>query len=146
MGFLDKIKNLFSEQEFPVKSVRKAPEESKEEIKTEEVAEEHTQEKNVAEQDKPIVEFNPQEKQELLDILDSAKVDINNLALDKIQSESETISNYVKVLIKDLGLHQDFKNEKEKQEDVIKAIGSKVRLINNHGLELKNLLAKKIKM
>ncbi len=81
------------------------------------------------------------ETSELLDILNIASVDKASLGLDKISSEAETISNYCKGLIKDLGNYQDLKDEKDKIEPVIKAIGGKIKVINNHSLELKNLLA-----
>ena len=117
MSFLNKIKSWFVKEE-PTEEEKKNLEENQEEFSATKL-----------------------ENQELLQILDSAKIDINDLALDKIESEAETISSYCKGLIKDLSLHQDYKNEKEKLENVIKAIGGKIKVINNHGLELKNLLA-----
>ena len=133
MGLLNKLKNLFKKKEFPVKSVSEVPTEEVSETREESVQEaEVKEEKSILTQE---------ERNEIFEILNSVNINIENLALDKIQSESEAISSYVKGLIKDLSTHQDFKDEKEKREQAINSIGKKIKLINQHGLELKNLLA-----
>ena len=147
MTFLDKIKKLFQRKEFPVKNVNVAPSE----YKVDEKKPEKTLKKSAGRKNKLIKEHTadelkkpeskPYKADTLLEILDSVKINNNDFALEKIQGEAETISSYVKGLIKDLVLHQDFKNEKDKQEQIINSIGKKIKLINNHGMELKNLLA-----
>ncbi|MBI2148445.1 hypothetical protein HYU23_02100 [Candidatus Woesearchaeota archaeon] len=135
MAFLDTIKNWFKKKNNSfVKTVNIPP---SEENKTETV-EASEQKEHVQEEKIEVPSYN---KEELIGILDSYKIDNKDFALEKIQSEAETIHTYVKGLVKDLNSYQDFKNEKEKIEHVIKSIGSKIKLITNHGLELKNLIA-----
>lgn len=133
MNFLEKLKGIFKKGEFPVKTVSIAPVE-----KTDEDNLKVNQQEDAEEQHKEELQDN---KDELLEILNEININKEELALDKIQGEAETINTYVKGLIKDLTVHQDFKHDKEKTEQVIKSIGSKIKLITNHGLELKNLLA-----
>ena len=157
MSILDKIKSLFTKKDFLVKNVSKPPseeaeeennvkednqkeieiqEEINEEEESEELENEEESKTKVEEQEKLTV-YN---KEEVLEILDSIDLDKEKLALDKIQSEAETINSYTKLLIKDLSLHQDYFNEKDKLDQVIKGISGKIKVITNHGLELKNLL------
>lgn len=137
MGLLDKLKNLFKKKENTlVKTVSVPP--------TEQVSETPEQEIKPAEEIKAPIEetqLTLEEKQEFLELLNSVNINLEDLALDKMQSESEAINSYVKGLLKDLSNHQDFKKEKEKQEQAINSIGKKIKMINQHGLELKNLLA-----
>ena len=141
MGFLDKIKILFKKEKFLVKSVSVAPsEETKEEIQLEKT-EDPIQEQNQSEEIQKLETEITTNKEKLLEILNAIKINMDDLALDKMQGEAETISSYVKGLIKDLSSHQDFLNEKDRLEQIIKSIGGKIKVITNHSLELKNLLA-----
>ncbi len=101
-------------------------------------------ENNEEAKDKPSPEIEIKENKldnaEILQILDSVKIDKNELALDRIESEAETISSYTKTLIKDLGTYQDFKEEKDKVEAAIRGISGKIKVVAIHCLELKNLL------
>lgn len=134
MDIFDKIKGFFKKRDVPVEKVNELigkPTEVFE--KKQDVSEEFGEKEDLAE-----IKL---DRAELLQLLDSIKIDVRDLALDRIESEAETISSYAKGLIKDLVIYQDFKNEKERLENTIKAIGGKIRVIKNHGLELKNLLA-----
>lgn len=130
MGFLDKIKNLFRKNEnVSVDDVKKV---------TGEVTGE--KEETLIEEKKS--EFDQSvEKSELFDVLNSVNIDITYLALDRIENEADTVANYVKGLIKDLGTYNDFKDDKQKMEVAVRGIGGKIKQIAIHGLELKNLLA-----
>lgn len=132
MGLFNKIKSLFEEKKVSVDQVNQV-------LGVETPIQEEKPE--VSEEQKEEFEEIKLEKQELFQLLDSVKINPDSLALDRIESESETLSSYCKGLIKDLGNYHDFKNEKEKQELAIKSISGKIKVINNHGLELKNLLA-----
>ncbi len=145
MSFFDKIKNLFKNKDFPVKSVTTAPQEKQEDSENEQIKEDsNNNETNLEETHEEVQEvekYKEYNKEEALEILDSIKIDIDSLALEKIQSEAETLNSYAKMLIKDISNYQDFKDEKDKVEAAIKGIAGKIKVINNHGLELKNLLA-----
>ena len=153
MGLLDWFRGLFKDKEITLDEVKQAIEtnpvkevEAKvsEEI---EIEEEEPRGDNEEVETPEILSIEDQdldttlERSESLTTLNAAVVDKKDLGLDKIFSEAETISSYCKALIKDLGNYQDLKNDKDKIESVIKAIGGKIKVINNHGLELKNLLA-----
>ena len=81
------------------------------------------------------------DRDELLGILNSVDIDMNKLALDRIESEADTIASYVKSMTKNIGTYQDFKDDKDKIEEAIKGIGGKIKVITTHSMELKNLLA-----
>lgn len=122
MVFWDKVKKLFRREQVSVEDIKKLTGEASEE-KEETSVVEHTTNNT-----------------ELSELLNSISINLEYLALDRLQSESETISSYVKALLKDLSAYQDFKNEKNKVEDAIRGIGGKIRVIAVHCLELKNLL------
>ncbi len=81
------------------------------------------------------------EKSELLDILDSVKINYEYLGFEKMQGEAEAIANYVRSLLQDLDKFQPHIKDKKQIENIIEAIGRKIKLIAMHGLALKNLLA-----
>lgn len=72
--------------------------------------------------------------------LSQVDVDYSALALGRLESEAETISNYVKALIKDLHKYEELNDKKDKISLVISSISGKIKVINSHSLELKNLL------
>ena len=78
---------------------------------------------------------------EIKEKLDSIDLDINGLALDKIRSESETINSYLKGLMQDINRYSNLMEKKEMQKMLIKSITGKIKVITQHSLELKNLLA-----
>ena len=78
---------------------------------------------------------------EVLDKIKLLNVDFKDLALSRIESESETINSYLKELIKDIMRYSDLMDNKERQRLTVKAISGKIRVITQHSLELKNLLA-----
>lgn len=124
MKILDKITKLFRKEKVSVEDVKKVTGETSEEKKEE------------------ITAFNNAvDRSELLDVLNSVSVDLDYLAIDRIQSESETIGSYVKALIKDMAAYQDLKEDNNKIEEAVRGIGGKIRVIAVHSLELKNLLA-----
>lgn len=121
MGFLDKLKDLLKKKE-------DAGEE-----KVNEVLEESD---GSAKEEKQSEFDNAVDKSRLFEILNSANVNFNELALDKIQGEADTIASYVRSLLKDLDVYSD-----KNRDMAIKAIGGKIKHITIHSLELKNLLA-----
>ncbi len=125
MGFLDKIKRLFTEEQIPLEKV------------SEVVGEKIVDSDNIQFSNASLISSN----NEMLEMLNSFKIDFSSLALDRIESEAETLNNYIKGLIKDLSSYEDFKHEKDRIKTIISAIGGKIKAISNHGLELKNLLA-----
>ncbi len=119
MKFLDKVKSLFKKKKHHKKH---------EEEKTEEPKKEDEFQQAI-------------ERSELYDILNSVKINNEDLALDRIESEADTITNYVKGLIKNLSNYNDFKNDKDRIEESVRGIAGKIKQVAIHGLELKNLLA-----
>src|SRR3989344_3212478 len=77
---------------------------------------------------------------EALELLNSFSINIDNLALGRIQTESEAMNHYVRGIIKDLHMYANTKDQKEKLEHTMKAISSKIKFVSIHGLELKNML------
>ncbi len=74
-------------------------------------------------------------------LLGNIKIDLEDLALKKLESESETVNTYLKMLMKDISAYQNNKNDKIKQDLNGKSISTKVKKITMHSLEIKNLLS-----
>lgn len=87
------------------------------------------------------VEQSPKYNQDILDKIDTLNIDRTDLALDKIEGEAETINSYLKGLIKDITRYADLMDSKEKQILIVNAISGKIKVITQHSLELKNLIA-----
>ncbi|HLC85672.1 MAG TPA: hypothetical protein VJG30_00075 [Candidatus Nanoarchaeia archaeon] len=87
------------------------------------------------------VEQAPRYNQEILDKINALNIDHKDLALDKIEGEAETINSYLKGLIKDITRYADLMDNKEKQVLIVNAISGKIKVITQHSLELKNLIA-----
>jgi len=79
--------------------------------------------------------------QEILDKVNSLSIDLEGLSLEKIESESETINSYLKALMRDIIKYSDLMDNKERQLLTVRAISGKIKVITQHCLELKNLLA-----
>ncbi len=130
MAFFEKIKELFkTNSEISPEKVKEVLSENAPASKEERTPKTETDLKSAV------------EKSELLDILDSVKIDYEYLALGKMQSESETIANYTRNLLQDLDKFQPYPKDKVNIDKIIEAIGRKMKLIARHGLSLKNLLA-----
>ncbi|GEM_PF-2430928 len=133
MSFLDKFKELFKSKDIPFEKINeivKDPPSKKDD--------ESLEEETITEDQ---IEINTFHREEILEIINNVKLDLNDLALDRMEGEAETINSYLKGLIKDLNNYQSVKQDKQKTEAIISSIGGKIKLITLHGLELKNLLA-----
>ena len=86
-------------------------------------------------------ELLPSVDKEINERLDSIDLDIESLALDKIRSEAEAISSYLKGLMQDINKYSNLMDKKEMQKQIIKSITGKIKVITQHSLELKNLIA-----
>ncbi|HLC58756.1 MAG TPA: hypothetical protein VJI68_02750 [Candidatus Nanoarchaeia archaeon] len=130
MGFFDKIKSIFKGNENL----------SSQDIKK---INSGNSTGTYIDDEKPLFEeAKPNDKnKEALEILDSVKIDKENLALDRIENEGETVYNYAKSVIKDLSKYDNLKNKKDQVKEALNAIKGKFKHINIHSLELKNLLA-----
>ncbi|MEK6947779.1 MAG: hypothetical protein AABX19_00895 [Nanoarchaeota archaeon] len=95
------------------------------------------------------VELPKEEKKEQLPSVDSEineklasiDLDIDGLALDKLRSEAEAINSYLKGLMQDINRYSNLMDKKEMQKQIIKSITGKIKVITQHSLELKNLIA-----
>src|SRR3990167_9294887 len=132
MIFFDKIKRLFKTNE------RISPEKVKEVLGEKPLG---TKEESPNEIDAGADLKSASEKSELLDILDSVKINYESIGFEKMQSDAEAIANYVRSLLQDLNKFQPHIKDKKQIDGIIEAIGRKIKLIARHGLALKNLLA-----
>src|SRR3989344_2630214 len=86
---------------------------------------------NLFKKEEPKEDTIKNENQDILNELNSIKIDKQTLMLEKIDQESETIKRYLDELTSDL-----VKNKSE----IYNLISTKIRKITIHGLELRNLL------
>ncbi len=82
----------------------------------------------------------PYQSVEVRDFLGQIRVNQENVRLHAIQQNADTLLHYLQLLTQDLGLYASAKDEAQKEKQK-QGIATKVKMITQRSLELKNLIA-----